>query len=195
MIEEAERAFWWFVCERQAIWHRRFVELRETWTDDPILRDCHFTNVYRELDRGTMWFYKQLTAKRLSAENPPALLWCSVVYRLVNRLETFDAFGGIPIMLHEADRQWVQNPHPSIEFWSGDEFVLSESVTLIRAGGHFPGSTVFHWADGPREGTATPSPSRRGQPSGKRENKLESRFRCCAIMRRWIRSAFAGCAW
>lgn len=68
--------------------------------------------------------------------------------------EWSDAFGGVPIMLHEADRQWVQNPHPSIEFWSGDELALSKSVTLIRAGGHFPGSTVLHWADGPRPGGA-----------------------------------------
>ncbi len=97
MIEEAERAFWWFVCERQGIWHRRFVKEEDgPWTEDPILRDCHFTNVYRELDRGTMWFHRQLTARRLTPENPPALLWNSVVYRLVNRLETFEAFGGIP---------------------------------------------------------------------------------------------------
>ncbi len=68
--------------------------------------------------------------------------------------EWSDAFGGIPIMIHEADRQWVQRPHPSINFWTGNELVLSESVTLMRAGGHFPGSTVLHWADGPREGGA-----------------------------------------
>ena len=61
-----------------------------------------------------------------------------------------DAFGGVEILIHEADKQWVQRPHPSINFWSGDDLALSDSVTLIRAGGHFPGSTVLHWAKGPK---------------------------------------------
>ena len=57
--------------------------------------------------------------------------------------EWSDAFGGVPITIHEADRQWVQRPHPSIDFWSGDELAISDGVTLIRAGGHFAGSTVL----------------------------------------------------
>ncbi|WP_299488336.1 hypothetical protein [Acaryochloris sp. IP29b_bin.137] len=68
--------------------------------------------------------------------------------------EWSDAFGGVPVLLHEADRQWVQCPHPAIKFWSGDELSISESVTLIRCGGHFAGSTALHWADGPRSGGA-----------------------------------------
>ena len=48
-----------------------------------------------------------------------------------------EAFGGIPITLHEADRQWVQRPHPAIEYWAGDDLSISDSVTLLRAGGHF----------------------------------------------------------
>jgi len=68
--------------------------------------------------------------------------------------EWSDAFGGVEIIIHEADRQWIQRPHPSINFWNGDELALSDSVTLIRAGGHFPGSTVLHWAQGPNPGGA-----------------------------------------
>ncbi|HLC51595.1 MAG TPA: nucleotide kinase domain-containing protein [archaeon] len=31
--------FWKFVCERQKIWHRRFVEkLPQPWTDDKIMQ-------------------------------------------------------------------------------------------------------------------------------------------------------------
>jgi hypothetical protein len=66
--------------------------------------------------------------------------------------EWSDAFGGVPITIHEADRQWIQRPHPSIEPWSGDAYALSAGVTLVRCGGHFPGSTALHWADGPRNG-------------------------------------------
>ena len=68
--------------------------------------------------------------------------------------EWSDAFGGVPITIHEADRQWVQLPHPSIDFWKGEEFAISKNVTLIQCGGHFAGSTALHWADGPRSGGA-----------------------------------------
>ncbi len=68
-------------------------------------------------------------------------------------VEWSEAFGGVPIMLHEADREWVQRPHPAIEFWAGDRLTISD-VTLVRVGGHFPGSTVLHWPNGPRPGGA-----------------------------------------
>jgi len=68
--------------------------------------------------------------------------------------EWSDALGGVPILLHEADRQWVQRPHPAIEHWSGEELRLSAAITLIRCGGHFPGSTALHIADRPKPGGA-----------------------------------------
>jgi glyoxylase-like metal-dependent hydrolase (beta-lactamase superfamily II) len=55
---------------------------------------------------------------------------------------------GAPIYLHAADRQWVMRPDPAIVFWEGETQVLAPGVTLVRCGGHFPGSTVLHWAAG-----------------------------------------------
>jgi glyoxylase-like metal-dependent hydrolase (beta-lactamase superfamily II) len=60
------------------------------------------------------------------------------------------AFGGVPILLHEADREWVQRPSPHIQFWRGDEHAVAPGVTLIRCGGHFAGSTTLHWQDARR---------------------------------------------
>ncbi len=60
-------------------------------------------------------------------------------------VEWSEACGGVPILLHEADRQWVMRPSPNIQFWSGDALRLSDDVTLIRCGGHFDGSTALHW--------------------------------------------------
>jgi hypothetical protein len=65
-----------------------------------------------------------------------------------------DALGGVEILLHEADREWVLRPSARIRWWGGDELRLSDDVTLIRCGGHFPGSTALHWQDGPRPGGA-----------------------------------------
>ena len=56
--------------------------------------------------------------------------------------------GGVPIYLHEADRQWVQRIDSSIVFWSGETKRVSEDLTLIRVGGHFDGFQVLHWAAG-----------------------------------------------
>jgi glyoxylase-like metal-dependent hydrolase (beta-lactamase superfamily II) len=62
------------------------------------------------------------------------------------------ALGHVPIYLHEEDREWVQQPSRAIRFWRGDELSLSDNVTLIRLGGHFPGSTALWWRTGPRGG-------------------------------------------
>lgn len=51
------------------------------------------------------------------------------------------------VLLHEADRQWVVDPDPAIEFWTGDERDVLPGLTLHRLGGHFPGSAVLHWRD------------------------------------------------
>jgi glyoxylase-like metal-dependent hydrolase (beta-lactamase superfamily II) len=69
-------------------------------------------------------------------------------------VEWSDALGGVPILLHELDQAWVCRSSPNVQFWSGDEYRVSDSVTLIRCGGHFDGSTALHWADGPRPGGA-----------------------------------------
>lgn len=65
-----------------------------------------------------------------------------------------DALGGVPILLNGADKDWVFRSSPQIEYWDGDEYRLSDDVTLIRCGGHFPGSTALHWKSGPRPGGA-----------------------------------------
>ena len=55
---------------------------------------------------------------------------------------------GAPIYLHSADRPWVMRPDSRIDFWSGETRELWDGMTLIRAGGHFEGGTVLHWAGG-----------------------------------------------
>ena len=58
------------------------------------------------------------------------------------------AFGGVPIYIHEADRQWVVRPDDAIVFWKGETCALGDGLTLIRCGGHFDGASVLHWAAG-----------------------------------------------
>ena len=58
--------------------------------------------------------------------------------------EAFDC----PVHLHAADREWVMRLGPALRFWDGDTSELAPGLTLIRAGGHFAGGTMLHWAGG-----------------------------------------------
>jgi hypothetical protein len=63
-------------------------------------------------------------------------------------IEWSRAFGGVPIYLHAADREWVMRPDKAIVFWEGETRALAEGLMLVRCGGHFQGGTVLHWAGG-----------------------------------------------
>ena len=58
--------------------------------------------------------------------------------------QAFDA----PVHLHSLDHDWVMRPARHLNFWNGDRLDLGPGLTLIRLGGHFPGATVLHWANG-----------------------------------------------
>ena len=57
------------------------------------------------------------------------------------------ALGGVPVLVSEADADWVQRPDPAIKTWSG-RYEVAPGLTLHQVGGHFPGSAVVHWAAG-----------------------------------------------
>ena len=61
------------------------------------------------------------------------------------------AFGDIPVYLHAADQRWIMRSAPCLELWRGETKEISPGLTLIRTGGHFPGGTVMHWAQGAGE--------------------------------------------
>lgn len=63
-------------------------------------------------------------------------------------VEWSHALGGVPIYLHADNQPWVMRPDPVIHYWEGETFSVNSDLTLIRCGGHFPGSTALHWAAG-----------------------------------------------
>lgn len=52
------------------------------------------------------------------------------------------------VYLHKHDREWVMRPDEKLIFWEGDSLELSDKLSLLRIGGHFPGGTVLHWPQG-----------------------------------------------
>ncbi len=52
--------FWKFINDRHAIYLKRKVGEPKPWSDDPIFQEWKFTNVFRELDRGTIALRRML---------------------------------------------------------------------------------------------------------------------------------------
>src|SRR3989304_5814656 len=82
--------FFSFINRRHRAFLNRFDDTFETslWTPDPYIVNYHYTNVYRELDRGTV-YYIQFIAKDESEEGDKKL-FATLVYRLFNKIETFE---------------------------------------------------------------------------------------------------------
>lgn len=63
-------------------------------------------------------------------------------------VEWSEAFGGVPVYLHQSDAEHVRRPDPCVVPWAGETQSIIEGITLVRAGGHFDGSALLHWAGG-----------------------------------------------
>lgn len=79
--ETTIEAFFAFINERHAIWCRRASGLPKPWTEDPVFLDWKFTNVFRELDTGTIALRRYLTEFRFTEEET---FFVIVWYRLFN---------------------------------------------------------------------------------------------------------------
>ena len=62
-------------------------------------------------------------------------------------VEWAEALGGVPILLHGADADWVMRPSTLIRHWHGDRLELADDATLVHLPGHFPGSSALLCAD------------------------------------------------
>lgn len=74
-----------FAKERYAIYQRRLKGAGAPWTEDPILRDYRFCNVYREDDRVTAWIRDNW---RKPNDEDPDLWFAMCVARLFNQPES-----------------------------------------------------------------------------------------------------------
>lgn len=159
--QEHKRLFFWLMHERMAIWKRRFIDKKDRpWTENEILRDYKFTNVYRELDRNSQWQIKNiLLDDTLSLKN---LIWKMMVFRFFNNPETFtfnpkkseiaiqgDLFGApIKSGLKQAEKfsdlipatKW-RNGIPDYEEYDEDEF--SRFIAGVRSSGQNPYTTAY----------------------------------------------------
>ena len=80
-----------FVHERQVIYELKSSGVEPPYTKNVVMQSKWFTNMYRELDRGTMYFRKQILAEHdLLPSCYEEVIFKAIVYRLINKIETFD---------------------------------------------------------------------------------------------------------
>jgi len=80
-----------FINERHLIWIKRNQGLQKPWTNDPILQQYKFTNVFRQLDTGTIALQNMINSKNLiqyTDDQQKALIIFNIIwYRFFNRKE------------------------------------------------------------------------------------------------------------
>ena len=77
--------FFDYARERHQTYLNRARGLPPPWSNDPILQQFRFTNIFRELDSTTVWFRKNVRSK---IGEPGLVLLATVVFRWFNRIET-----------------------------------------------------------------------------------------------------------
>jgi len=86
------REFFAFAKERHQIHINREAGLsRSSWTEDAILSKYRFTNVFRELDRTTVWFREMVRDPVLRTQTEFDQLLGTILFRTFNRIETGEA--------------------------------------------------------------------------------------------------------
>jgi hypothetical protein len=79
--------YWRFAAARQRIFERRVAGHPPPWTDDAILSNHRFTNVYRASDRVSQFLIREVAYA--GPQDPDELLFRVVLFKLFNKIETW----------------------------------------------------------------------------------------------------------
>jgi len=80
--------YWKFATERQAVFHARANGTPAPWTQDPILRDHRFTNVYRAADRVSQYLIQEVIYN--ADHDWPSTLLRVLLFKIFNKISTWE---------------------------------------------------------------------------------------------------------
>lgn len=81
--------YWKFASKRQDVFFNRIAGNPFPWTDDKILIDYKFTNVYRSSDRVSQFLINNVIYK--GDQSPEEVLFRIMIYKMFNRISTWEA--------------------------------------------------------------------------------------------------------
>lgn len=79
-----DRLAWW-VRERWQVYKRRQAGKQKPWSSNPIMQSVYFTNVYRELDKTTVWYRENI---REPFGETPEVIFATIAFRWFNWIPT-----------------------------------------------------------------------------------------------------------
>jgi hypothetical protein len=96
------KLFWNFIKKRHTVYKEKEINGQSPpWTDDPILLNYKFTNVCRQLDRGTMFVTNYIYRKIPRGSTNAEVIFNVILYRLFNLVETYLGHGFIKFQDYE----------------------------------------------------------------------------------------------
>lgn len=92
-------------------------------------------------------FVDDAAIETIRAHGPVLGIAASHPHMFGAQVEWSHRLGSVPVYVNAADAAWVQRPDPVIEQWS-QTVQVTDALTLVQVGGHFPGNAVAWWGDG-----------------------------------------------
>ncbi len=119
-----------FMQARHGIYLRRMAGMPKPWTHDPILRDYRFCNVYRELDKETVWIRENW---REPLKDHEFLFFAMTVARVVNWSPTL-AEMRLPIPFDRSDFVRVINRRMALgqQVWTGAYMITTHGRAMPK---------------------------------------------------------------
>ena len=87
---EVYDTYWRFAAERQAIYFRRLANPAGPWTNDHILNDFRFTNVFRISDRVSQYLVREVQYNAARPDSPADVFFRTLLFKIFNRIETWE---------------------------------------------------------------------------------------------------------
>lgn len=84
------RYYFYFMQERMNIFWRKCEEHASSSTEDPILKEYKFTNVYRACDRVSQYLISNVIYKDVERFTPRDVLLRILVFKIFNKIETWE---------------------------------------------------------------------------------------------------------
>lgn len=81
-------AYWKFAFERQEVFFKRINKSDFPWTDDSVLNQFKFTNVYRATDRVSQYLIKNIIYT--GEQTPVEVLFRILLFKIFNKIETWE---------------------------------------------------------------------------------------------------------
>jgi glyoxylase-like metal-dependent hydrolase (beta-lactamase superfamily II) len=126
----------WTTLERLRLTNRNSIRFEEAGLIgigiDPLFAIGHRALFVRTAQANVLWdclpLLDEAIVEMVKALGGVSAIAISHPHYYASMVEWSWAFGGVPIYLHAADRQWVMRPDQAIVFWEGETRALAEGL-------------------------------------------------------------------